>query len=433
MDVKKGYKQTEVGVIPDDWEVETIGELFSISGGFSSSRDQLSDEGFCYLHYGDIHKSNKTYINIEEEYPEIPKLNIDLRSISPKSLLIDGDAVFVDASEDDEGASKHVVIRNSRGIPYISGLHTIVIKSHDDSVVNLYKQFCFQTSNVKKQFKFYAVGTKVTGISKTNIAKIQIALPSTKAEQTAIATALSDADVLIGNLEKIIAKKRNVKQGAMQQLLTGKKRLSGFTGEWETKRFPDVCWFQEGPGVRNIQFTQFGVKLLNGTNIYRGRLLLDNTDRFISESEAFGPYAHFLVDTGDIVIACSGITVDRFDEKVSFVKKEHLPLCMNTSTMRFKTRGKLFHSAYLYYYLMSNEFKRQIGSQATGSAQLNFGPYHVKRVEITLPKLEEQIAIATVLSDSDAEIEALEKKLAKYRFIKQGMMQQLLTGKKRLI
>ncbi len=433
MEVKKGYKRTEVGVIPEDWEVKTIGGLFSISGGFSSSRDQLSDEGFCYLHYGDIHKSNKTYINVEEEYPEIPKLKIDIKSISPKSLLNDGDAVFVDASEDDEGASKHVVIRNSRGIPYISGLHTIVLKSNDDSVVNLYKQFCFQNSNVKKQFKFYAVGTKVTGISKTNIANVQIALPPTKAEQTAIATALSDADALINSLEKLIAKKGDIKQGAMQLLLTGKKRLPGFTGEWGVKRFPDVCWFQEGPGVRNNQFTQFGVKLLNGTNIYKGRLLLGNTDRFISESEAFGPYAHFLVDAGDIVIACSGITVDRFDEKVSFVKKEHLPLCMNTSTMRFKTRVTSFHSVYLYYYLMSNEFKRQIGGQATGSAQLNFGPYHVKRTEITLPRPQEQIAIAAVLSDMDTEIEALEQKLAKCRLIKQGMMQELLTGKTRLI
>ena len=106
---------------------------------------------------------------------------------------------------------------------------------------------------------------------------------------------------------------------------------------------------------------------------------------------------------------------------------------MNTSTMRFKVTSKKLIKSFLFYFLQSESFKRQIGGQATGSAQLNFGPSHVKKVEIYFPKPIEQSAIAQVLSDMDAEIEALEKKRDKYKMIKQGMMQELLTGKTRLI
>jgi len=203
-----GYKKTDIGAIPDDWDVKYLSELFTFSGGFTASRDQLSDNGFCYLHYGDIHKSNKTFIDVSDEYADIPKLNIPLNRIPKKALLNDGDIVFVDASEDDEGASKHIVVRNAKGVTYISGLHTIVSKSRDKSIDNLYKEYCFQTRDIKRQFYFYAVGTKVSGISKTNIEKIQIPVPP-KPEQNTIAKALSEIDTLILSLKELISKKCN--------------------------------------------------------------------------------------------------------------------------------------------------------------------------------------------------------------------------------
>lgn len=254
----------------------------------------------------------------------------------------------------------------------------------------------------------------------------------TKAEQTAIANALSDADTLIQSLTRLIAKKRQIKQGAMQTLLNPYENGRLKPG-WVVKKMSEVCWFQEGPGVRNSQFTKSGIKLLNGTNIDQGELFLDKTDRYISETEAYGWYSHFLADEGDIIIACSGITVEKFHEKVTVLRKEHLPLCMNTSTMRFKvTSEELLHS-YLIHFLRSRVFKVQIGGKATGSAQLNFGPSHVNAVEMALPPINEQTRIATILTGIDTEIAALEAKLAKYRHIKQGMMQNLLTGRIRLV
>ena len=158
------------------------------------------------------------------EYQDIPKLNIPLKRVSPKSLLEDGDVVFVDASEDDEGTSKHIVVVNNEKTPFISGLHTIVAKSKTDELAHEYRRYCFQTAAIQRQFLFYAVGTKVSGISKTNIAKLKLPVPS-RSEQTAIAEVLSDMDAEIAALEQRLAKSRALKQGMMQELLTGKTRL----------------------------------------------------------------------------------------------------------------------------------------------------------------------------------------------------------------
>jgi type I restriction enzyme S subunit len=227
--IKQGAMQTllnpyENGVLKRGWTEHQLGDLFDFSGGYSASRDQLSTKGFCYLHYGDIHGSQKSFVNVEAEFNEIPKLEIPLNKVARRSLLNDGDIVFVDASEDDEGVSRHIVVVNPKGIPYISGLHTIVAKSKNNLLNNVFKRFCFQSAEVKEQFKFYAVGTKVSGISKTNIAKIELKMPSLD-EQVEISETLSNMDVEITALETKLAKYQKIKQGMMQNLLTGRIRL----------------------------------------------------------------------------------------------------------------------------------------------------------------------------------------------------------------
>ena len=213
----------------------------------------------------------------------------------------------------------------------------------------------------------------------------------------------------------------------------GQSEMTALPEGWQIKPLSDVSWFQEGPGVRNWQFTtSSGIKLLNGTNIFRGKLDLTTTTRFISTIEANGPYAHFLADEGDIVIASSGITIDRLDEKVAFVCRENLPFCMNTSTIRFKAKEASLEAKYLFHFLTSDDFKRQIGNQATGSAQLNFGPSHVTNVLIPIPAIAEQRAISSKLGDVDALLGGLDRLIAKKRDLKQAAMQQLLTGQTRL-
>ena len=169
-----------------EWHLKTLGDLFNFSSGLSASRGQLSTAGHCYLHYGDIHGALKTFVDARVDYEDIPKLDIPLIKVSPNSMLDDGDVVFVDASEDDEGTSKHVVVVNKYKVPFIAGLHTIVAKSKTDEVAHKYRRYCFQTRAIQEQFLFYAVGKKVSGISKTNIAKLTLPVPSAPSKLTSL-------------------------------------------------------------------------------------------------------------------------------------------------------------------------------------------------------------------------------------------------------
>jgi type I restriction enzyme S subunit len=216
--------QTRLPGFHGEWQVKTLGELFSFGGGYSASREQLSAEGHCYLHYGDIHKSSKCFVDVEAEYQDLPKLDIPLGRVAPSSLLGHGDVVFVDASEDVEGTTRHVAVVNKKKIPFISGLHTLVAKARSADLTHGYRRYCFQTRAIYRQFLFYAVGMKVFGISKTNIAKVALAVPPV-CEQTAIAEVLADMDGEIAALEARRDKTQALKQAMMQELLTGRTRL----------------------------------------------------------------------------------------------------------------------------------------------------------------------------------------------------------------
>jgi type I restriction enzyme S subunit len=216
--------RTRLAGLHSEWPIKALGELFTFSGGYAASRDQLSGDGHCYLHYGDIHTTNKCWVDARADFDDIPKLDVPLKRVMGRSLLDDGDVVFVDASEDDIGVSKHVVVVNEDRIPFIAGLHTIVAKAKTDELAHAYRRYCFQTAAVQQQFLFYAVGTKVTGISKTNIAKLRMPVPSV-GEQQAIADVLMDMDAELVALEQRRNKTGLLKQGMMQELLTGRTRL----------------------------------------------------------------------------------------------------------------------------------------------------------------------------------------------------------------
>lgn len=184
----------------------------------------------------------------------------------------------------------------------------------------------------------------------------------------------------------------------------------------------DVFFYQEGPGVRKWQFRDSGVKLLNVGNINNGQINLSSTSIYLSEEEAYGKYSHFLINEGDLLIACSGILVDNFHNKIAFAKKEMLPLCLNTSTMRFKElpdkKGTL---NYLKYFLQTNKFKGQLVKLITGSAQLNFGPSHIRQIEIALPDLATQQKIAAVLGKADELRQYNKQLIEKYDALTQSL------------
>lgn len=175
---------------------------------------------------------------------------------------------------------------------------------------------------------------------------------------------------------------------------------------WKIKKLGEVAWFQEGPGVRNSQYTENGVKLLNVANLQEGTIDLNKSKRYISNEEAFGKYSHFLCDEGDLIIASSGIQVDYIEKKMGFVTKDMLPLCMNTSTIRFKILDRN-SIKFLMYFFKSHEYKNQISRLITGSAQLNYGPSHLNKIKLPIPPLLTQLQI---VSELDALSDIIAKK-----------------------
>ena len=176
----------------------------------------------------------------------------------------------------------------------------------------------------------------------------------------------------------------------------------------------DVLFFQEGPGVRNTQYTTEGVKLLNVANLVDGKVDLSTSDRYISEDEAYGKYKHFLCDAGDFIIASSGIKVEYIDKKMGFIDESMLPLCMNTSTIRFKVLDdNQLRIRYFMYYLKSQHFKNQLFKQITGSAQLNYGPSHLKKMIVPLINLGKQDEIIACMDKVQSIIERRQQELVK--------------------
>lgn len=435
--VREGYKMTELGEIPSEWEIKSIGEIFDFSGGLSISRAKLTDKGVNYLHYGDIHMRNENYINTDKDEVWLPKIEDNFEEIKENVKLNSGDVVFADASEDYEGIGKSVAIFNDFEKPFVAGLHTIVAKDINNQLENNYKRYCFSTNEVRKQFRYLATGTSVYGISRENIKKIKINIPTIK-EQEKIASILSTVDEQIDNVDALIEKNKELKKGLMQTLLTKgightkfkKTEIGEIPEEWEVKNLSEVVWYQEGPGLRKWQFTSAGIKVINVTNLVGNYLDLSNTSRYIDESEVEKKYKHFLIDENDIVVASSGNSWG----KVSVVRKRDLPLLMNTSVIRFKSmEEERLSTKYLLQFLKSDAFKKQIALLITGSAQPNFGPYHLDRTKIATPNINEQLKIASILSEADEKIKKYENKKQKLEELKKGLMQQLLTGKIRVI
>jgi type I restriction enzyme S subunit len=424
MEVMPGYKLTEVGVIPEAWEVRQVGELCEYQNGTALEHLFTADDGLKVISIGNYSVTG-SYIDNGVH------INRKYRREVEKFILMRNDLT--------------ISLNDKTSVGAIIG-RVLLIPEDDLFVFNQRTMRLRPKSNVSPSYLHFLINAErvhgtIVGLAKPgtqiyvntdDVIELKLPVPPLT-EQRAIAAVLSDVDALLDSIDRLIAKKRNLKQAAMQQLLTGQTRLPGFSGNWDVKKLSDVSWFQEGPGVRNSQFTSSGVKLLNGTNIFRGELNLDTTTRFISKSEAHGAYAHFLADDGDIVLASSGITIEKLHEKVAFVKMDDLPFCMNTSTIRFKAITQFVTSGFLFHFLTGNEFKAMIGSIATGSAQLNFGPFHLAKVNISIPPIDEQFAISNILSELDEELVALEKQRNKTAALKQGMMQELLTGRTRLV
>ena len=201
------------------------------------------------------------------------------------------------------------------------------------------------------------------------------------------------------------------------------KEQQGLPEGWKWVRFKDYVYFQEGPGLTSDLFEgrSEGIPFLNIRCIQNNQLLKDKL-QFVDENIVRKHFKHFLLQENDLVVSSSG-TLGR----TLFIKKEHLPLLLNTSIIRMRPTNESLSRFYLKYFIESEFFQKEIYRLSTGSAQSNYGPTHLKRIFLILPPLPEQRKIAEILETLDNAIEKTEKIIEKYKRIKQGLMQDLLT------
>ena len=403
--LKKGYKQTDVGLIPMEWNVKTFAEIFKFLATGTNSRSDLSEYGdIKYVHYGDIHK--KWFVFLDCTTDSIPL--IDKSKVAALPMLYDGDLIMADASEDEAGIGISVEVKHTKNQKVVAGLHTFLLRGDKALVVDGFKAYIQSIKTVKNSLRKIATGVSVYGISKNNLKQIFVTLP-TLPEQHAIAEVLIDVDALIKGLDMLITKKINIKQGAMQQLLTGKKRLLGFTKKWEVKKLGEV--FIISAGADFIPELSSGMK--------DDKYPYPIYSNAVSDKGLYGYSSYYAYNENSITVTARGTLgyANVRDHKFTAIGRV-LVLMPKCSVSCF------FVSKYI-----NNNIEFVI--ESTGVPQLT-AP-QISKYEILYPPLPEQEAIAKILSNMDAEIEHLEQERDKIKLIKQGMMQELLTGKTRLI
>lgn len=413
-EVPAGYKRTEAGVIPIDWEAESLGELFVFKNGLNKAK-HFFGYGTPIVNYMDVFsRPGLTIENLSG------RVSLDSQEI--KNFRVQrGDVFFTRTSETLEDVGIASVMLDDPDDTVFSGF-VLRARSRDGRLDNRYKQYCFAPRTIRSQIISSATYTTRALTNGRSLSTVQIAIPP-KPEQRAIATALSDVDGLLESLGALIAKKQAVKQAAMQKLLTGEIRLSRFSEEWEVSTLGKIADIKNGgtPDTRIAAYWNGSIPWCTPTDITNttGKYLMA-TEKNITIA-GMDSCAASLLPAGALLL-CSRATIGE-------IKIASFPVCTNQGFKSLVYREGISNQ-FLYYLI--GTLTSKIIELAIGSTFLEIGKHALASIKVRLPKYEEQCAIATVLSDMDAEIDALERRWDKTRALKEGMMQQLLTGQIRL-
>jgi type I restriction enzyme, S subunit len=408
--IPKGYKQTEIGVIPTDWDVKTLGDLGNVKMCRRIFNHETNKTGLIpFYKIGTFGKEADAYIsqNLYEEYRR--------RFSFPKK----GD-ILISAA----GTIGRTIVYD--GTPsYFQDSNIVWIDNDESLVSNQYLNYIFEVA------KYNTEGGTIQRLYNSILSNTKFICP-TEAEQESIATALSNIDALIQKTESLIEKKKVIKQGAMQELLTGKRRLPGFNAEWQDVVLEDVIsQFTTGLNPRqNFQLNNGGdIFYVTIKNFSNGKLLLDDKCDMV-DGEAFIKINNRSdLKKDDLLFVSIGRVGD-----VYLIPEDPINWNINESVFSLRPNQKRVVPKFLYHILTDEKIRKLLDLGITGSTFKSIKMADLRKIPSVIPKdKQEQTAIATILSDMDTEIEKLESELTKWRDMKQGMMQTLLTGKIRLI
>ena len=411
--MKPGYKQTEVGVIPKDWDAFPAYAIGRFRGGcgFPLGEQGHSSGDYPFFKVSDMNnEGNETFMTSANHWiTEEAKRRMGVTAFPADSIVFAkvGAAIFLERKKILRQPS---CIDNNMASFILDGSKVCVRYVH------------YLLLNIR--LGDHVATTALPSLNGTQLGSLVLALPPTLAEQEAIASALGDADGLIESLERLIAKKRAIKQGAMQELLTARRRLPGFKGEWETKRLGGLAKIQRGASPRPIESpiwfdANSSVGWVRISDVSPSSIYLNDTSQKLS---ALGIQHSRPVAKGSLIMSICA-TVGR-------PVITAIDTCIHDGFVVFDNPQADIR--FLYYLLKLLEDTWTKHGQTGSQMNLNTPLINGTMVDMP-PTADEQTAIAAVLSDMDAEITALEEKLAKARAIKQGMMQELLTGRIRLV
>ena len=410
------------------WKKWTIGELISQTkttiqtGPFGTvlSASEFVDYGIPVISVREIREG---FIRVTDETPCVTD---ETFSRLGKYTLSANDIVFARKGSVDRSA----VIPDGAE-RYFLGSDGIRIR-FDKRVVNPNLMlYIFQSPSTKQFLIQSSYGTTMAGLNEKILSALEFYLPETMEEQNRIVQVLTDIDKQLTLTEEMIAKKRAIKQGTMQELLTGKKRLPGFSGEWQnfnlmkhSKIKARIGW----QGLKKSEYLDSGYALLvTGTDFDNGRVQWDQC-HYVTRSR-YDQDRNIQIQSNDILI-----TKDGSLGKAALVQGLSKPATLNSGIFVIRPLQNAYDPVFVYHIMSSFVFKDFLDKLSAGSTIIHLYQKDVGKFEFLLPPtIEEQKGIAAVLSEMDADIAALEEKLAKYRQVKQGMMQQLLTGKIRLV
>lgn len=406
MKLKKGYKQTEVGVIPEDWEIISLGELLSFKNGLNKEKEFFG-QGTPIVNYMDVFN----YSGIKKKHLK-GKVTLTTEEIKNYSAKI-GDVFFTRTSETQlEIGISSVLIEEVENCVF-SGF--ILRGRPKNNLLDInFAKYCFSTNYIRKQIISSSSYTTRALTNGRLLSDVKLKKPSSIPEQKAIAQVLNDTDKLIQNLKTLIVKKKAIKQGAMQELLTGKKRLKGFDDKWAERKLGEVLSFQVGHPFLSIFFNEKdGVRLIKNRDLKNdGKIVLYSDKDFPTE---------YIVKNGDVLIGMDGDFIPCLWKKGKGLLNQRIGrLVSNKVDLTF-----------FYYYLIKP--LKDIEEITSSTTVKHLSHSDIEDLILPIPTRKEQKAIAQILSDMDLEIEALETQLQKTQNLKQGMMQELLTGKIRLI
>ncbi|MDD5790394.1 MAG: restriction endonuclease subunit S [Spirochaetia bacterium] len=406
-------KQTEIGLIPDDWEVKEIKDFADVTTGDKNTQD--AEENGKYPFY--------------VRSPIVERIN--KFSYDTEGVITAGDGV---------GTGK--VFHYAKGK---FGLHQrayLIYNFKNTDPKYFYYNF---SKNFYERVHSMTAKSSVDSVRREMITKMQIPIPPTLAEQQRIAKALSDVDALISTTEKLIQKKKNIKQGAMQNLLTGKKRLPGFAKsttykqtelglipeDWEVKTLGELGSFKNGISKPSEDFG-FGSPFVNLMDIFGITKISETNHLGLINSNIIEQNTYSLKE-GDVLFVRSSVKPEGVG-LTTVIKKDLDKTVYSGFILRFREIGNELTTDFKEYVFYNKGFRDSLISSSTVSANTNINQPALKNLIIVYPSSkEEQTALATVLSSMDKEIETLNTKLEKYRNLKTAMMQQLLTGKIRLV